>query len=662
MSESAEVISNADASYGTDTETLPDVDIPNPNSLEENPNKEKSSRDIIRETADNVQSCRVCYDEFHTSKNQARVLGCGHTFCTRCVIKCSNPNNQNIMDLGIKCPECRKISELAPATVPVNFQLMQILAVLSLVKEPQTSEQEKDLAQYENLDRLGTQIPSNTLADLSINDLYEHMKAVFNAIRLRSRKDKDQAKTSAVMKYDNELRKMEDVERNMNQIVHNLTRLKSGELVRDSFFPFPLWPPDIPERRSFHDSDWMREMVVFRPPVSGGPIRPPFSPPQVPANPPVQDVDTVLEREQAARAEADPRRSLHVVREALLRRERESAQERETANRNEQFMRQLLDRNENMLNIRNNINEQIDMLPLPRNELGRELAIRRSISENRERENLRRIAAGLPSFLLQDDVTIDDDNVTNASDNSSLFEDRGPRSDEQPMTIGEAITMYRMVEVFSPRVLRQSADSFALPNDHPSLNSLVQELLPHTASVTDTMHPSQINDLHHYCHSNDVDCNRLLRNLREHSVRYAPTILESPRVIERRLHQRTTASDNYNARLTIIRKRAMDALSGDRPIQPSNGEETDLTIRLIVNLASLMGVRDELDEIICPQHRAKEEDNELFVRRTSSSTRQDMLFCTACRCEVPMGSKQVHAQGRRHMANIANRSQSRQQH
>uniref|UniRef100_A0A1I7UY75 U1-type domain-containing protein n=1 Tax=Caenorhabditis tropicalis TaxID=1561998 RepID=A0A1I7UY75_9PELO len=73
-----------------------------------------------------------------------------------------------------------------------------------------------------------------------------------------------------------------------------------------------------------------------------------------------------------------------------------------------------------------------------------------------------------------------------------------------------------------------------------------------------------------------------------------------------------------------------------------------------------MGVRQKLDETICPDHRAREEEKELFVPRTNHSTRQNMLFCTACRCEVPMGSKQVHSQGRRHMANIVSRSQSRQ--
>lgn len=678
MSESAEVISNADASYGTDTETLPDVDIQNP--IEVNDKTENKSKDIIRETADNVHSCRVCYDEYHTSRNQARVLGCGHTFCTRCVISCTKPNSQNLLEVGsgIKCPECRKICEQAPATVPVNFQLMQILAVLSLVKEPLTPEQEKEMPQYENFDRLGSHIPTSELADLSIHELYEHMKAVLCAIGIRCKRDKETAKPVAVLRYEQELRKFEDAERTLIRGVHTMTRLKNGDTLRDwssySNLSFPWFhPPDrdnIQEREAVHDNDWMREMVVYRPNnVPPHRVRPPFAG-ILPLNaPPVQDVDAVHEREQAARIDADPSRNVHVVREALLRRERESAHERETANRNEQFMRQLLERNDQISNAQL---QQIHTLHMARVTHASETrqseirgSIQRAIENDRAMENLRRQENGEHPLLGSDDVTVDtdEDDESEASDDSSFIEEPVTRPQPLPMTIGEAISIYRLVEVFSPRHLRLGLNSFVLPNDHPNLDSLARELLPEGKTVMDHLDARSLQQVSSYCNLNQVDCDRLLRNLRQHTIRFAPTVVESPRVVhERRRRQRPAPADDYNARLTVIRRRAKEALRGNTPEKPLNGEESNLTIRLIVNLASSMGVRDKLDEIICPQHRAKEEEKELFVPRRNASTRQEMLFCTACRCEVPMGSKQIHSQGRRHITNLANRPQSRQRH
>lgn len=201
-------------------------------------------------------------------------------------------------------------------------------------------------------------------------------------------------------------------------------------------------------------------MVVFRPPTSGPvPVRPLVAPPQPPAQPPVQDVDTVLEREQAARAEADPRRHLNAVREAHLRRERESAQEREAAVRNEQLMRQLLDRNENMQNVHIDRNDPFSLFRhLQRQEerdLEMHLRFRRTLDQDRDRESMRRVADGLPPILDHDDVDVEeDDDESVASDNSSFVDEPVERPPPPRMTLGEAVTIYRMIEVFSPRHFR----------------------------------------------------------------------------------------------------------------------------------------------------------------------------------------------------------------
>ncbi|EGT37976.1 hypothetical protein CAEBREN_18583 [Caenorhabditis brenneri] len=674
MSESAEAISNADTNANSSDAAnakLPDVEFGD--RLEESSKTEKTAGDIIRETADNVQSCRVCYDEYHTSRNQARVLGCGHTFCTRCVISCSTPKGQSVPQTGIKCPECRKISEQAPATVPVNFQLMQILAALSLVKEPQSLEQDLDVLQYENFDRLGAHIPTNELATLSQFEFEEHLKAVFNAIRVSWRRDRSNVNQSSQARYEIELRKLDDLEAKLQRHFKTLESLKANRPDNEAYDPFQWYMAGRENRRSNHDIDWMREMVVYRPPGNSPVLRDPSTPNSGPGenqNPELslaQDVDAVLEREEAARAEADPLRNLNLMRETILRRERENAQERELAIRNERLMRQLINEEDATFY------ERLQMLGLPhltplereqRDRRNREIELqRRALALNRQRESNRRVANGLPPILDYDDITLEEvDNHSEASDDSSVVEVVVlPRPPEPKMTIGEAITIYRLVEVFSPRSLRIDADSFVLPNNHPNLDSLYRELLPLNATILNDLREPHLVDIRRYCQSNNIDCDRLLRSLRQHTVRFAPTLVETPRLTERRRRNRPILSDNYNAQLTVIRTRAKEALEGKRPERPIDDDEAELTVRLIVNLATSMGVRNKLDDIICPQHRAQNEEKDMFIQRTNSSTRQEMLFCTACRCEVPVGSKQVHTKGKRHVANIANRSQSRRQ-
>lgn len=665
MSESAEVISNADADYGTDTETIPDVSIPDlpipdveipkvvviPEKAEPDPNEEKTSTDMIRETADNTQSCRVCYDEYHGSRNQARVLACGHTFCTRCVISCSSPSN-GYENVGIKCPECRKISDQAPATVPVNFQLMQVLTALSLVKVAQTPEQEHDLPDYENFERLGAHIPVNELTQLTLKELFEHMKAVFNAIRSRAKTEPRPHRPSVNTRFEAEIARLEDLEKSMHRVINNVSRLQRGDVPRD-FLDY-VWP--VEDRVSLQDNDWMREMVVYRPPNPDLSLQ---TVQDMGALTPVQDVDTVLEREEVARAEADPSRNVHVVREAHLRRERENAQEREVALRNEQIMRDLLDDWDENDPVYDTMNPQLRRRRMERT-LELQIALRTAYNAGRNEENSRRAQRGLPPLLDHDDVNVNDrDDESVASDDSSFIDES--TGQQLPMTIGEAITIYRLLEVFSPRTNRQGATALALPRNYPNLDALVQAIFPPTSSVNDPLTTNHLTDLRNYSRTNKVDADHLLKCLRHHSIRFASNVVEAPRITEnRRRRQRAVAADDYNARLRNIRRRAKEALRGARPNPPEDEEVSNLTTRLIVNLANSMGVRESLIEAICPNHREREEEKDVFVPKTNESARQQVLFCTACRCDVPSGSKQIHSQGRRHRTALANRTPTRQ--
>uniref|UniRef100_A0A8R1DXP4 U1-type domain-containing protein n=1 Tax=Caenorhabditis japonica TaxID=281687 RepID=A0A8R1DXP4_CAEJA len=134
--------------------------------------------------------------------------------------------------------------------------------------------------------------------------------------------------------------------------------------------------------------------------------------------------------------------------------------------------------------------------------------------------------------------------------------------------------------------------------------------------------------------------------------------------------------------MTIIRRRAKDALRGNRPDQPIDEEEENLTMRLIVNVATSLGVRDKLEGFLCPHpngHCDEQQNSRQSSSQNSSqspihrhletqrfltpspeeiivpfvtSSRQRTLYCKVCNCKVPEVAKQGHENGRRHVANL----------
>uniref|UniRef100_A0A8R1DLE5 RING-type domain-containing protein n=1 Tax=Caenorhabditis japonica TaxID=281687 RepID=A0A8R1DLE5_CAEJA len=296
----------------------------------------------IRERADNVQACRVCWDEYHGARNPARLLSCGHSFCTRCVVSCSNPEMQvNDDNDEIRCPECRRVSKQPPATFPVNFQLMQILTTLSLLRTPRSEEEEEKELPSANFDTLGTILPVNKMKELSMTDLMHHGQVYFDALRHRANEDKPKSGVlleiaNTVMNRINELQRiMEDFVKSWDKIKkgqqpRQCWHLRSGMTVRRPHIQTMqeiLDTSPIAARRIL-DPDFMRDMVVYRPPPNVADY----------TNPPVDELQAVIEQEQIAQAEADPARQIDTIREAHMRRERENA-------RNQELMRLLADGN-----------------------------------------------------------------------------------------------------------------------------------------------------------------------------------------------------------------------------------------------------------------------------------------------------------------------------
>ncbi|XP_054242174.1 tripartite motif-containing protein 59 [Indicator indicator] len=72
-------------------------------------------------------TCSICYSLFE----DPRVLSCSHTFCRSClegVVQASN--SFSVWRIPLKCPNCRRVSEIAAAGVgslPINFAVKAII-------------------------------------------------------------------------------------------------------------------------------------------------------------------------------------------------------------------------------------------------------------------------------------------------------------------------------------------------------------------------------------------------------------------------------------------------------------------------------------------------------------------------------------------------------
>lgn len=381
-------------------------------------------------------------------------------------------------------------------------------------------------------------------------------------------------------------------------------------------------------------------MVVFRAPSTGDAPTPrtdqntdlmiPIPPVQAEVEP--DSILAVLEREAVAERVADPRRNLDAVREAHFRRERISAMQRDNQMRQERMMRELLNgEDEEDSNFRR--------------------AWQRIVEQNGEAEPPEE-----PEFEpeVEPEVEIErrseaETEDSEASDDSSYMDELPEQAPPPPpptLTIGELATIYQLIDTMSQRTVS------IYPSGHRSQQSLLAELLPRHIPATEDATQEQMQHCRQYARLNKTDADMIVMLLRQHSVKYASNMVEAPRLSTRLRRRRAAPADEYNALLTVIRRRAKEALRGNSPRAPASEEECQLTLRLIVNIANSMGVRDSLESRLCPHRTPTPPAEDVFVARPDSSARHPTVFCTACRCVLPQAGQQSHAQGRRHLNNV----------
>ncbi|CAB3407132.1 unnamed protein product [Caenorhabditis bovis] len=85
----------------------------------------------LLEAVDSTHTCRICYEEFNEKNKVPRILWCGHTFCMQCLVSWMRVNHATFPT----CPVCRKVTKQVITSLPINFQLMQLLQKLALTGE-----------------------------------------------------------------------------------------------------------------------------------------------------------------------------------------------------------------------------------------------------------------------------------------------------------------------------------------------------------------------------------------------------------------------------------------------------------------------------------------------------------------------------------------------
>uniref|UniRef100_A0A8R1IXQ7 Uncharacterized protein n=1 Tax=Caenorhabditis japonica TaxID=281687 RepID=A0A8R1IXQ7_CAEJA len=201
-------------------------------------------------------------------------------------------------------------------------------------------------------------------------------------------------------------------------------------------------------------------MVVYRPPPNVADF----------TNPPVDELQAVIEQEQIAQAEADPARQIDTIREAHMRRERENA-------RNQELMRLLADGNTEVARFRlpsnvesrlQEINQQVELCYAADTIQYQELCERDHNDEEQLLSDL-------------DEEEQDPDNMSNADSNDSSYVEREIRpAQARLMTHGEAVTLLRMIDTISPNCSRSPLppSSRTFPYGKDSIEEVINHVFP----------------------------------------------------------------------------------------------------------------------------------------------------------------------------------------
>ncbi|CAI2307735.1 unnamed protein product [Caenorhabditis sp. 36 PRJEB53466] len=80
-------------------------------------------KNISASFVENLCLCQVCYMNYNETTKAARMLHCGHTFCTECIKSVRNYGNSAYLE----CPTCRSETKCAISDLAPNYLVMEMV-------------------------------------------------------------------------------------------------------------------------------------------------------------------------------------------------------------------------------------------------------------------------------------------------------------------------------------------------------------------------------------------------------------------------------------------------------------------------------------------------------------------------------------------------------
>ena len=112
---------------------------------------------------ENIIECSICMEQYNTTNKLPRILSCGHTFCTSCLIsfiKKSESNCQNEFSTFISCPVDKQIGHNNQNIneIPINRLILDVLDFENENQKKQLKQNQQPIQKEESPQKVFTYI------------------------------------------------------------------------------------------------------------------------------------------------------------------------------------------------------------------------------------------------------------------------------------------------------------------------------------------------------------------------------------------------------------------------------------------------------------------------------------------------------------------------
>ncbi|CAI5438762.1 unnamed protein product [Caenorhabditis angaria] len=208
-------------------------------------------KDVLLEISDSAHLCRICYEEFNDRSKVSRILSCGHSFCTECLLAVVRASNSSFPI----CPECRKLTKQTVLSLPVNFHFMQMVRKMGLSVDSPEEEVSSTAATTGREDQpLGELEMHNRLDELSMPELIGQFRTILACMKDKTSQGMYQHYSYGENNFPLSIcmDKIREIDEAVDVIENSLTMFSDDE---DDNFQFEEEEEDDDEEEDPYDTD-----------------------------------------------------------------------------------------------------------------------------------------------------------------------------------------------------------------------------------------------------------------------------------------------------------------------------------------------------------------------------------------------------------------------